>query len=276
MATQYLSPQAWFESGYEKVVGTPASEFRYTPGTTFMSTNREVLPACFLYLVVILGGQRIMKPLKPFKMATAFRIHNAFLTLASFVLWVLFLENVIPLFKEGLFNSFCSPQAYTQRLELLYYLNYLTKYYELLDTCFLVLRKKKLEFLHLYHHSMTAFLCFTQLEGQTSISWVPIVLNLGVHVIMYSYYLLATFNIQCWWKKYITATQITQFVTDLAVFYVGVFSDAAFYSGALPSLGPCSGSLKSMYFGTALITSYLFLFVEFYNRVYSKLPAKEN
>ncbi|KAJ9078735.1 Fatty acyl-CoA elongase/Polyunsaturated fatty acid specific elongation enzyme [Entomophthora muscae] len=119
---------------------------------------------------------------------------------------------------------------------------------------------------------MTALLCFTQLEGRTSVSWVPVLLNLGAHVLMYYYYFLATFNIKVWWKKSITVLQISQFVIDLAVIYFCLYTHMAFQKGGY-TFGPCSGGEFAAYFGAGLLSSYLLLFVEFFVKAYTKPAA---
>ncbi|KAJ1967415.1 Fatty acyl-CoA elongase/Polyunsaturated fatty acid specific elongation enzyme [Dimargaris xerosporica] len=267
----------YFAKGYEAASGVPAASFKYVRGVTPLSTNFEAFSLMVVYLTVIFGGQWLMKNFKPIRANLLFQIHNFFLTVVSLGLLLLFIEQVYPMYRaHGLLFTICSDDAWTQKLELLYYLNYLTKYYELVDTVFLVLRKKKLEFLHYYHHSLTMILCFTQLNGRTSVSYVPITLNLLVHVFMYYYYWRASCGVRIWWKKYLTLLQITQFIIDLGFVYFCTYTYfAATYYPFMPNMGACAGTESSALFGCLLLSSYLLLFLQFFGKTYTKPVAKK-
>ncbi|KAJ2077082.1 Fatty acyl-CoA elongase/Polyunsaturated fatty acid specific elongation enzyme [Coemansia sp. RSA 988] len=271
-----FSPDAWLAESY-KAFGYDKSEWRWVNGVSPLSTWREVGIGMALYLGTIFGIQFLMRSRKPFKLTKLAQIHNLGLTLLSLGLLVLHIEELAPIIsKGGLFHAVCSEEAWTQRLEVLYFLNYLTKWIEFVDTVFLVLKKKPLQFLHVYHHTLTMVLCFTQLNGHTSVSWVVITLNLFVHVVMYFYYFLASCGIHPWWKKYVTTLQILQFVIDLGFVYFCTYQliVSRYYPNyGLPFCGTCAGTEEAAIFGCTLLSSYLLLFIQFFQRTYSKKQA---
>jgi len=246
----------------------------YVAGQTPISTSKAAATALVSYLAIIFGIQELMKTRQPLRLNALFQLHNIILTLGSGLLLVCMAEEVIPLiWRTGLFDSACSPKSWTPRLEFYYIINYYFKYLELLDTVFLVLKKKPLAFLHVYHHAVTAFLCFTQLNGRTSISWVVIGLNLAVHVLMYYYYYATAGGKKIWWKKYLTTMQITQFVIDLFAVYFGTYARLATKYWNLSAPGDCAGTEASALFGCGVLTSYLFLFIKFYIDTYKQKPT---
>jgi fatty acid elongase 2 len=254
------------------------SEFVFVPGETFLSSPYTVFPVICVYYTVIFGGNALMKKfnVRPFVLNGLFQLHNLFLTTLSFILFVSLVEQLIPqIYYHGLFYAICDENAWTQKMVVLYYMNYLTKYVEFVDTVFLVLKQKKLTFLHTYHHGATALLCYTQLMGTTPISWVPISLNLFVHVVMYFYYFLAARGIRVWWKEWVTRFQIIQFLIDLSFIYFAVYIKAMSninpkYTGNLT----CSGTPLATISGCSIISSYLVLFIAFYIEVYKKKSKK--
>ncbi|KIW54233.1 hypothetical protein PV05_06604 [Exophiala xenobiotica] len=265
-----------FAKGYQAIFGYSPDDFKFEQGETPMSTFKETVIALVSYYIIIFGGRELMKHRQPFVLNGPFMIHNLYLTLISGGLLALFIEQLLPeVVRNGIFHAVCSYNGgWTDRLVMLYYMNYLTKYLELIDTIFLVLKKKPLTFLHTYHHGATALLCYTQLVGHTAVSWVPITLNLTVHVVMYWYYFQAARGVRIWWKKYITMLQIIQFVIDLFFVYFASYTYFAnSYFPWAPNYGTCAGEEFAAFAGMGILSSYLLLFISFYFATYRKQSA---
>ena len=114
-------------------------------------------------------------------------------------------------------------------------------------------------------------LCFTQLLGHTAVSWVPIVLNLMVHVVMYWYYFQAARGVRIWWKRYITIMQIAQFIIDLGFVYFASYTYfTSTYFPWAPNMGSCAGEEFAAFAGMGILSSYLLLFISFYLATYKK------
>ncbi|PHH70070.1 hypothetical protein CDD80_6262 [Ophiocordyceps camponoti-rufipedis] len=267
----------YFDKAWTAVVGYPTKEFNFVPFETPMSTLRSTFIFIVIYYAVIFGGRELMRKREPLQLKTIFLIHNLYLTLISGVLLVLFIEQLLAtVVRRGVFYSICNREGgWTQPLVVLYYLNYLTKYLELLDTVFLFLKKKPLTFLHCYHHGATALLCYTQLVGSTAVSWVPITLNLTVHVVMYWYYFQSARGIRVWWKEWVTRLQIVQFIIDLFFVYFASYTYfTTKYFPWLPNNGTCAGEEFAAFCGIAILSSYLVLFISFYLATYKKCGKK--
>jgi elongation of very long chain fatty acids protein 7 len=96
---------------------------------------------------------------------------------------------------------------------------YFCKFTEFLDTVFFVLRKKfdQITNLHVIHHSIMPAAVWWGVKftpgGHATFFGM---LNTSVHVVMYTYYLLAAMGPQyqkyLWWKKHLTTMQMVQFV----------------------------------------------------------------
>jgi len=258
----------------EKYVGVPSSlfkEFIFVAGETPLSSIQYPLLTTFAYCVGIPMLQKFMENRKdpPLKIILVF--HNLFLTLASaFVAFMMILALMS--FQEKGYSPkhiYCSLSYYDQKgtLTLLYYVNYLLKYYELLDTVFLALKHKPIGFLHAYHHPATLVLTWGQLVDATGVQWVVILLNLFVHTVMYFYYFMAALHIPVPFKQSVTIMQIIQFILDLIACYCA-WSAKVF-------LGRCVGTFRAGLVGCFILTSYLYLFIDFYYDTYSTPTNKK-
>ena len=117
-------------------------------------------------------------------------------------------------------------KAPTTFLTPVFYLYYLTKNIELLDTVFMVLRHKtrQISFLHIYHHSSMVILSNYAYKFS---AWPCIAVMLGlnsmVHVVLYFYYGLSALQPgqPPSWKQRLTELQILQFFLDMVFAVIG-------------------------------------------------------
>ena len=109
---------------------------------------------------------------------------------------------------------------YTCDLRYYVFIHYLSKYFDYFDTLFIILRgkeKQQLSFLHVYHHSTIGVVWgFMLYRGHgNGTAAFGCFINSVVHLIMYSHYLYTSLGYNNPFKKYITRTQLLQFVICL-------------------------------------------------------------
>ncbi|CAH2074984.1 unnamed protein product, partial [Iphiclides podalirius] len=235
-----------------------------------MSSPIPILSVIGAYLVFLRVGPKLMKNRPPLKMNKVISYYNAAqVVLAAMICMKVFKLN---LFRDGIIYAGCRYPSNTQNPLLLdlgwWY--FFAKFTELLDTVFFVLRKKnkQLTFLHVYHHVIMALYSWSYLKfAAAGEGAVLALLNSGVHVVMYTYYLLSglgpQFQKYLWWKKYVTTMQLIQFVLMLSYCAWTYFSPRCQYEPGFT------------YFISANVTIFLILFINFYTKNYKLLKNKE-
>jgi elongation of very long chain fatty acids protein 6 len=154
----------------------------------------------------------------------------------------------------------------------------LSKIPEVLDTVFLILRKKHLTFLHWYHHVSVLLFCWNSYVTESGAGLYFVAMNYTVHAIMYFYYFsrairIVPKNFPSW---IITILQITQFVVGTAVVCSGIYFYV--YGGLVYGPGTCNNKFSNMVVGAAIYASYLYLFIDFALRrfIFKRTPLKKN
>ncbi|CAB0035566.1 unnamed protein product [Trichogramma brassicae] len=208
-----------------------------------MSSPKPVLLILAAYLTFVLKiGPWIMERRPAFELKTALILYNAFQVLFS--IWLVTLLSI-----GGWWYFF-------------------SKITELLDTVFFILRKKynQVSFLHVYHHTITALFSWCYLKFLPGEQGIIIgFLNSFVHIVMYSYYLIAALGPEykkyLWWKKYMTWLQLIQFGMMLIyLMYTLVFD--------------CRMPKALTYFFVTNVVIFIYLFSDFYIKSYNKPKRK--
>ncbi|XP_054260083.1 elongation of very long chain fatty acids protein 7-like [Macrosteles quadrilineatus] len=193
-----------------------------------VSTPLPVLSTIVLYLVVVLKlGPSYMRYKEPMELKRLMMFYNLFQV--AYNMWMLYLVFSSSAAIRYLIDHSCHPTDPRNTFELRYVFHLTSWHYlcskiiDLLDTCIMVLRKKQshITYLHLYHHVAMVFFTWVSMRYiRAQQGTPPIILNNLVHVVMYTYYFLASLGPEVhkylWWKRYLTKLQLTQFALVIA------------------------------------------------------------
>lgn len=185
------------------------------------STQGPAIWVTAAYVLVIFGIQFLMRDRKPFQLTLSLRLWNLWLavfSIAGSVVTTYGLLNEIG--KYGLVSTYTQSRDFFQGTVGLWTFWFcISKFAELGDTIFIVLRKRPLMFLHWYHHVATLNYGLMSYIDQTAFNTWIVWLNFSVHAVMYSYYFLAACRIRlpAWFAQCLTTAQITQFLITLAI-----------------------------------------------------------
>ncbi|XP_022816467.1 elongation of very long chain fatty acids protein AAEL008004-like [Spodoptera litura] len=217
----------------------------------------------YLYFCNKLGPQ-LMKDQKPFKLKRLIMIYNIFQIIASGYIVYLGLYS-------GWFSTYswtCQPVDETDNptsrtMHKAFWTYTVVKFIDMLDTVFFVLRKKdrQISFLHLFHHSMMPLASYIGLKyypnGHATLLGL---INSFVHVVMYTYYLIAglgpKYQKYIWWKKHLTTMQLVQFATIFLHNLSALYENCGYPRWISTIL--CVHSLQFLYmFGNFYYVSYV-------------------
>ena len=154
----------------------------------------------------------------------------------------------------------------------LVYIFYLSKYYELLDTVILALKKRPIIFLHVFHHVLTLYISREGMNADTTYQWCAVATNTFIHSLMYAHYALASLGYKNKWKRYLTVAQMIQFFVNVAI----LFAWAGVDSYLLPPGQSCSGDYYSWSLMFFAMLAFWVLFYAFYRKSYTKKPKSKS
>lgn len=224
-----------------------------------------------VYIAVIFLVKYLMRDRKPFSLQTPLAVWNALLAVASALAFARLSKDVInSVTQYGSYESVCVTRSIDDGVYPLWTLIFIVgKPLELMDTVFIVLRKRELIFLHWYHHVASMIYAFYSVQGTVStgrwFSWM----NSFAHTLMYTYYSLNAMRIRP--PKYvsmmITFLQTSQMAVGCYVNYLAYrYKSAGLY---------CAVSDTNFLASVAIYFSHFVLFTKFFYDAYLTKKRKK-
>jgi len=219
-----------------------------------------------LYWLLVYFGPKYMAKRQPWVLRWPLIIWNLVLTIVSVGMFVgMFFPVLSFLYNKGFNELVCMPER-----ELYFgfpffccWLFALSKYAELIDTVFIIMRKRPLHFIHWYHHTTVLAYTWFSLVVMTPPGALFAVVNTFVHSIMYYYFFLAACGNRPSWGRFVTIIQLTQMVAGITI---SSFWTYFYLSESYPC--PLEHANAYMFSTLALYASYFLLFLNFYLQRY--------
>uniref|UniRef100_A0A915D7S2 Elongation of very long chain fatty acids protein n=1 Tax=Ditylenchus dipsaci TaxID=166011 RepID=A0A915D7S2_9BILA len=217
-----------------------------------------------------------MRDRKPYELKAPLVFWNSCLAVFSAVGFWRFSEEFFYVVKRRSFqDSICLTFDPAQPVAFWATCFALSKAAELVDTVFLVLRKRPLIFLHWYHHAVVLVYSWQAAQKLTAAGRYFMTMNYFVHSIMYTYYALSSMGIRVprSVSMVVTTLQTTQMLIGVGIsVFIASLKISALQSGA-PLI--CQQSNENLLFSFAIYFTFAILFVRFFIFAYIyKKPAK--
>lgn len=235
-------------------------------GWPMMSSPVPTLALCIFYAYFSKSlAPKLMEKRKPMDLRNFLVVYNLFQTIFSTWIFYEYLQSG----WWGHYSFRCQPVDYSDnplalRMARTCWWYYISKFTEFFDTLFFILRKKyqHVSTLHVIHHGCMPFSVWMGMKfAPGGHSTFFAMLNSFVHIVMYFYYMVAAlgpkYQKYIWWKKYLTAFQMVQFVAIFTHQFQLLFTECNYPKGFMVWIG-----LHGVMF--------LFLFSDFYKQAYSK------
>jgi len=223
--------------------------------------------AVVLYMVFCYFGQKYMATRKPFGLEKSLAVWNLFLSVFSAYGAIRTVPHMLHRIATVPFEETVCESPHTAygagACGLAVQLFIISKLPELIDTVFIVLRKKPLIFLHWYHHVTVLLYCWNAYVTESGAGLYFVAMNYTVHAVMYFYfYLQAIKKMPKWFPSWIiTIMQISQMI--VGTFIVGASFYYYFNGGNNYAPRACHVQPSNLVAGGVIYSSYLYLFVEF-------------
>lgn len=121
------------------------------------------------YLAFVFVAPRVVRLVRRqgFRLKWVTAAHNLTLCVWSLVMAAGFIYDFC-ISQQSVYELSCVPigTRHVGRLYFWFFLFYISKMYELLDTVILILRRKRLSFLHVFHHSIVLLQYWMGTSGQ--------------------------------------------------------------------------------------------------------------